>query len=84
MATRRPPRRPTPSQLAAERERVEWWIKIVRDVSLLVAGIGLTVNEALTRGPERPSLYVVFVGMMGLGPVLRFAESVTRAKGGSE
>lgn len=56
--------------------RARWWTKITRDLVLLASGIALTVNEALFRaGSERPSLYVLFAGMMGLGPVLRYAEA---------
>lgn len=33
---------------------------------MFLAGLGLTIREALLRGPERPSLYVLFAGMMGL------------------
>lgn len=33
---------------------------------MFVAGLSLTVREALERGPERPSLYILFAGMMGL------------------
>jgi hypothetical protein len=33
---------------------------------MFLAGIGLTIKEALEHGPERPSLYVLFAGMMGL------------------
>lgn len=31
-----------------------------------LAGLGLTINEGLRHGPERPSLYVLYAGMMGL------------------
>ena len=33
---------------------------------MFLSGLGLTIREALLRGPERPSLYVLFAGMMGL------------------
>lgn len=29
-----------------------------------LAGLGLTIREAFSHGPERPSLYVVWGGMM--------------------
>lgn len=32
---------------------------------MFLAGLGLTIREALNRGPERPSLYVLYAGMMG-------------------
>lgn len=54
--------------------RVRWWTKITRDVVLLGVGLGLTIRESLTTGPERPSLYVLYAGMMGMGGVLRYAE----------
>lgn len=38
-----------------------------RSTVLFLTGLGLTVHEAVIRaGPERPSLLVVYVGMMGL------------------
>lgn len=54
--------------------RTRWWSKITRDVVLLAAGLGLTINEALRAGPERPSLLVLYAGMMGLPAVMRFDE----------
>lgn len=33
---------------------------------MFLTGLGLTVREALVSGPERPSLYVLYAGMMGL------------------
>ena len=33
---------------------------------MFFTGLGLTIREALTKGPERPSLYVLYAGMMGL------------------
>jgi len=36
------------------------------------------VNESFHSGPERPSLYVLYAGMMGLGPILRYAEHRNR------
>lgn len=54
--------------------RTSWWSKITRDVILFTAGLGLTVNESLRVGPERPSLLVLFAGMMGLPAVMRFDE----------
>lgn len=37
----------------------------LRGALLFFTGLGLTVREGLTSGPERPSLYVVYMGMMG-------------------
>lgn len=54
--------------------RVRWWSKITRDIILFASGLALTVNEALRAGPERPSLLVLFAGMMGLPAVFRFDE----------
>lgn len=54
--------------------RTRWWSKITRDIVLFAAGLALTVNEALRAGPERPSLLVLFAGMMGLPAVMRFDE----------
>lgn len=32
---------------------------------MFLAGLGLTIREALLSGPERPSLYILYAGMMG-------------------
>lgn len=37
-----------------------------RGTLMFLSGLGLTIREALIKGPERPSLYVLFAGMMGL------------------
>lgn len=58
-----------------------WWSKITRDVILCATGVALTINESLRGGAERPSLYVLYAGMMGLGPILRFAESRSKEAG---
>ena len=48
------------------------WPRITRDSALFLAGLGLTINEAVLRhGPERPSLLILFAAMMGLPFVLR-------------
>lgn len=33
---------------------------------MFLTGLVLTVHEALVSGPERPSLYILYAGMMGL------------------
>jgi len=38
----------------------------LRGTLLFFTGLGLTIREALVKGPERPSLYIVFLGMMGI------------------
>lgn len=38
----------------------------LRATLLFVAGLGLTIRESLTNGVDRPSLYVLWGGMMGL------------------
>lgn len=48
---------------------------------LFGVGLGLTIREGLSSGPERPSLYVLYAGMMGLGPILRYAEKRNRENG---
>lgn len=47
------------------------WPKVTRDTSLFVAGLILTVNEALRTHGERPYLLMIFAGMMGLPVFLR-------------
>lgn len=43
-----------------------------RDVILFLTGLGLIVNEAVLReGPERPTLLVLYAGMVGLPAFLR-------------
>lgn len=38
----------------------------LRATLLFVTGLGLTIRESLTNGVDRPSLYVLWGGMMGL------------------
>lgn len=57
-----------------QQARRQWWTKITRDLVLFAVGVGLVIRESIVAGPERPSLYVLYAGMMGLGPVLRYAE----------
>jgi len=55
--------------------RPQWWNKITRDLVLFSVGLCLILNEALLRsGPERPSLLIVFSGMIGLPAFLRYDE----------
>lgn len=54
--------------------RKRWSQKITRDAVLFTTGLALTINESLQAGPERPSLLVLFAGMMGLPAILRFDE----------
>lgn len=69
-----------PERTEQEREKwAEWWVRTIRSLGLFSGGLGLTVYEGVSRGPERPSLYILYAGMMGLGPVISYAE--TRAKG---
>lgn len=43
-----------------------------RDVILFLTGLGLIVYEAVLReGPERPTLLVLYAGMVGLPAFLR-------------
>lgn len=50
--------------------------KITRDLVLFIAGLLLTVNEAVLRdGSERPTLLILFAGMMGLPVVIRADEA---------
>lgn len=52
------------------------WVRIPRDTVLLLAGVGLTINEAVFRdGPERPAMLMLFAGMMGLPVFLHSDES---------
>ncbi len=57
------------------RKPIHWWAKITRDAVLFTVGVGLIIREAFSSGPERPSLYILYAGMVGLGPILRYAES---------
>lgn len=55
--------------------RSRWWTKITRDLVLFTTGLVLTVNEAILRnGVERPSLLVLYAGMMGFPAVIRYDE----------
>ena len=63
------------------RNQRSWWTKITRDVVLFAFGLGLTINEAVFHnGPERPSLLVLYAGMMGLPAIIRYDEQ--RRNGG--
>jgi hypothetical protein len=49
-----------------------------RDTILFLTGIGLIVYEAVIRtGPERPTLLILYGGMVGLPAVLRSDERRT-------
>lgn len=61
-------------------ERRRWWTKLTRDAVLFGAGLGLIIREGLAAGPERPSLYILYGGMVGLGPILRYAEMRQQSK----
>ena len=50
-------------------------VAVVSDAGFVDRGTPLIVREAFSSGPERPSLYILYAGMIGLGPVLRYAES---------
>lgn len=50
-----------------------------REAALFVGGFLLTVNEAASGRPDRPSLYVLFAAMMGL-PFTRAADRKRREK----
>lgn len=57
----------------AKRSRVS---RITRDTVLFTGGLLLTVNEAVLReGAERPTLIILFAGMMGLPVVIRADEA---------
>lgn len=57
-------------------ERKSPWPRLSRDSVLFTTGVLLTVREAVwEQGPERPSLLLLFAGMMGLPPLLRYAEA---------
>lgn len=46
----------------------------VRTSLLFFTGLGLTIHEALTNGPDRPSFYVLYAGMMGF-PIITQVQS---------
>lgn len=52
-------------------------IKISRDTILFVTGLCLTIFEAVFRAGDRPTLLLLYAGMMGLPFVLR-ADEVRR------
>jgi len=70
--------------MSKQQARRQWWTKVTRDAVLFGAGLGLIVREGLTSGPERPSLYILYGGMVGLGPILRYAELRQQSKNGGE
>lgn len=47
-----------------------------RDAVLFLTGLGLIVHEAVLRsGPERPTLLVLYAGMIGLPAFLRTGDA---------
>jgi hypothetical protein len=51
-----------------------------RGTVMFVAGLGLTIREAFVHGPDRPSLYVVWMGMMGFPFVANWFEVRPRTR----
>ena len=49
----------------------KWHVKITRDLVLFTAGLGGVAHETLVSKSERPTLLVLFAGMMGLPVFLR-------------
>ena len=47
------------------------WIPVIRDLLLLLGGLGIALHETLSTMGERPSLLVLAATMMGLPIVLR-------------
>lgn len=64
------PRVAEPAQPARPRRRRRSGL-LSRDRILFTSGLLLTMNEALLRTGERPTLLFLFAGMMGLPVVLR-------------
>lgn len=57
--------------MSIRRSSAQGW----RDVTLFVTGLGLIVHEAVLRhGPERPTLLVLYAGMVGAPAFLRSDE----------
>lgn len=53
-----------------------------RDVALFLTGLSLIVYEAVLReGPERPTLLVLYAGMVGLPAFLRSDEKRNDSRG---
>lgn len=52
--------------MSAKRIRSAFLSPAARGSLMFLSGLGLTIREALAHGPERPSLYILFAGMMGL------------------
>lgn len=65
-------------------QRRRWWRGVTRDTVLFTTGLALIVNEAVLRsGPERPTLLVLYAGMVGLPAVLR-ADDRRRTTGSAD
>jgi hypothetical protein len=45
-----------------------------------LGGLGMTIKEAFSHGPERPSLYVLYAGMMGLAVGWGRGERILRSR----
>lgn len=61
-----------------KQQRARWWSKITRDVVLFSVALGLITLTGLGLVPSRPELYPLYAGMVGLGPILRYAENRQR------
>lgn len=60
--------------MAGRRATAPTWATL-RDISLFTTGLGLIVFEAVFRaGPERPTLLLLYAGMVGLPAFLRSDE----------
>lgn len=49
-----------------EARRRRWWKRVTRDSILFTVGLAGIIHEAATRGVERPTLLLIFAGMVGL------------------
>lgn len=73
---RKPPPPPT--------DHKPWWKRITRDLLMFSTGLLLVIHEAVLRsGPERPTLLLLYAGMMGL-PTVIWADQLRRRTGMGE
>lgn len=62
-------------------ERKRFWEKITRDLVMFGTGLLLVIHESVLRsGPERPTLLLLYAGMMGL-PTVIWADQLRRRTG---
>lgn len=56
-------------------ETARAWVRILRDLLLVLGGLFILIHETVSSGPPDPVLIAAGVGLMGVPPVLRLDRS---------